>query len=324
MTYALQNRLREKYARELDALGRRQRSRLDDPRAAMLVPRGLEKWERVARGEAAQRVIDWVLREKRWAPDSRLDQWVERVYCSATGMNMPAGAAGAEPLGPLDVLSGSSIVGYLQGELGITIATGVSAWASQISGTTLNMAQATTTRQPVYTANDATIWARSTVTSDGVDDTMASGWTFPAPGTTPSFIRCVANRVTDIVNGTLFGGNSNLVCRCLRGSATQIRNNDANNGPLVTMTVNTWYRTEHLFVNSTSDYLKVGANTGTGTDTGNNTSSAWRLFGVSGAATSPGNYALQKLLVCNANPTALQKALLDGIDSSFYNGNISL
>lgn len=324
MSYAVQNFVRDKYARELDALSRCARSRLHDPASVMMVPRGLEKWERIARAEAAQRVVEWVLREKRWAPGTGLDQWVERIYCSAGSMNIPAGGAAGIPLGPSDVIATTDIVGYLQGELGITIVTGVSAWASQIGGSTLSMAQATTGKQPAYSANNATVWGRSTVTADGTDDTVASGWTFPAPLTTPSWIRTVSNRVTDITNGTLFGGASNAVCRCLRGSATEVRNNDLTNGPLVTMNVNTWYRTEHSFVNSTADYLKVGANSNTGTDTGNGTSSSFRLFGVGATPTSPGNYAVQKFLVCKITPSALQRALLDGIDSSFYNGNIAL
>lgn len=323
---ALQNQIRGAFPRELDAISRRARSRCHDPRALALAPRGFEKWERLARAEEAQRIAEIVRRDARWIGDPQVDQWVERIYCMSFGLEA-AGAAAAMPLGPLDVLGGSStVVGYVQGELGITTATGVSAWASQIGGSTLDFSQAGTTQQPVYTANDSTLWGRSTVAGDGSNDVLNSAWNPPAPGTTPSWIRCVANRVTDVAAGTLFAGTSTTTLRFARSNATLVLITNGTSSSTRTMTIATWYRTEAMFANSaTVDYLKVGSsNTGVGTATGNGDPATWRLFSTSTAGANPGNYSLSKLLVLNAEPTALQKALFDGIDTAFYNGNITM
>ena len=324
MSLALRNQIRAAFPRELDAISRRARSRLHDPRAPSLAPQGFEKWERIARGEEAQRIVEIVRGDTRWIGDPRLDQWVERVYCSSMGIGA-AGAAAARPLGPVDVLGGSStIVGYVQGELGISTATGVSGWLSQIGGSTLDFSQAGTTQQPVYTANDSTLWGRSTVKGDGTNDVLNSAWNPPAPGTTPSWMRCVVNRVTDVANGTLFAGTSTITLRFARTGSTLVVNTNGTSSTTRTMTIATWYRTESLFNNATSDYLKVGASSTTGTNTGNGDPASWRLFATSTGGVNPGNFSLSKLLVCNANPTDLQKALFDGIDRSFYNGNISM
>lgn len=322
MSYALQNQLRAEFARELDAISRRSRDKRFDPRARMMVPRPFEKWERLARAETAQRVVEAVLRDKLWVPDRALDQWVEHVYHMGIGINEASAAAGDE-LGPRDVVSGSSIVGGLDAGSGISLATGVSAWAAYIGGTTLDVTQGTGGLQPAYTANNSSIWGRPTVGADGSNDYLLGTWNPPAPGTTPSWFRFVANRTVDITNGELFGTGTGSGMRCLRITATQVRCSNGTNGPSVTMAVATWHRDEILFNNNTTDYLKVGSNNGTGTNLGNTDPSAFALFAQTNG-TNPGAYSIQKVLVCNAEPTALQKALFDGMDTCFYNGNITL
>jgi hypothetical protein len=72
----------------------------------------------------------------------------------------------------------------LDGDKGITIATGVSAWADQSGGTSHDAVQANTTLQPAYSASDATFNEHGSVTPDGVDDYMQiTGHSELDPGT---------------------------------------------------------------------------------------------------------------------------------------------
>lgn len=81
---------------------------------------------------------------------------------------------------------------WLRADLGITIGTGVSAWADQ-SGSgdaNKNVAQATGAAQPTYTATDATFNGKSTLTLDGTDDQLlaAGSWAVAPPTTGTLFI----------------------------------------------------------------------------------------------------------------------------------------
>ncbi len=324
---ALQNRIREAFPRELQAIGARARSRLHDPQAPKLVPRGLEKFERVARGEEAHRVIEIVRqRAPHWRRDSRLDQWAERVYCATFDMCQAGGAAAVIPLGPIDVLGGAStIVGYLSASLGITIATGVSAWASQYGGTQLDASQASGTLQPAYNTNDATIWGRPTVASDGSNDTLDTAYNPGLPSTNPLWMRTVAVRRADAASDTLYCATNAARMIVVRSSTTQVASSNGISGPAVTMTTGVWYRLENLFNNSTTDYLKVGANVGTGTNLGNNDPpGVFRLFAQAAVGTNSGAFSAQRFLMTTVEPSALQKALFDAIDVRSYNGNITL
>lgn len=321
---ALQNQIRAAFPRELAAIAQRARSRKHDPRAACLIPRGFEKWERIARGEEAQRIAEGVRKyHHRWRRCPTLDQWVEQVYCAGFGM-ADAGAAATRPLGPTDALGGvGTVVGYLQGELGITTATGVSGWAAQLGGTTLDASQGTGGQQPVYAALDSTIWSRSTVRGDGSNDVLNTAWNPPAPGTTPTWVRTVMSRNADAASATLFASSGTSFI-LYRDTSTTMRAFNTTNTSQITVALTTWFRTETLFNNATTDYLKIGATSVTGVNTGNTDPAGFRFFASTSAGATPGNYSLQKVLVLNAAPTALQKAILDEMDRRYYNGNIAL
>lgn len=321
MSYALSNRVKAEFGRELHATRARAMSRLHDPSAASVLFRPFEKCERLARAEEAQSIVEIVRRDPQWRRDARLDQWVERIWCTTTGGAAASGATGAQSLGPVDVLGGAStIVGYLQGELGITISTGVSAWASQIGGTTLDMAQATGANQPAYSANNALFWGRATVTGDGSNDFMTNAWDPAAPATTPAYLRFATSRSTHVLSARLtagFGTVGGSVADTMRASLSSTGNN-------VAMSLNTLYRVEVLFTNSASDYFNCGS-AGTTGARGNTdvAAGAVSIFATSAGA-GPSTHSISKMLVLNAGPSTLQRALLDAIDSRFYNGNISL
>jgi hypothetical protein len=288
----------------------------------MLVPRPYEKWERFARAEEAQRIADLIVREKLWTPGRALDQWVERVWCIGSGM-AEAGAAATCPLGVLDVVSAANVIGYLQADFGISLATGVSAWASQIGGVTLDMAQGTGANQPAYSANDATLWGRPSVTGDGSNDFMTNTWNPDPPGTTPSWFHFIFKPITWLANKRFIGG----IGVGVQAIATpQMRNSNGTNGGTVSPVLNTWNRGEALFNNTVGDYLIAGARAGiaTGTNTGNTNVAANAVQLFAGGGTNNGNMACNRLLIMNADPTALQKAIFDGLELAHFNGNITL
>jgi len=83
------------------------------------------------------------------------------------------------------LFSPSSISGLvldLDGDKGITLATGVSAWADQQIATPYNFSKATTTQQPAYTATDPNLHNHGSVNFDGAAtgaDNMLSTGTDP-------------------------------------------------------------------------------------------------------------------------------------------------
>lgn len=318
MTYALHNQVRAQFARELDAIGKRARSRLHDPRAARLEPRPFTRAERLSRAEEAQRVVDLIIREKLWTPDRALDQWVERVYCAGFGM-AEAGASAAATIGVLDVVSSANVVGSLQADLGITLATGVNGWASQIGGTTLDATQGTGGNQPAYDTTHALFWGRPAVTGDGSNDYLNTSWDIPATGTSPTYQRVVASRASWGTNLRLTNGLS------IRGGAASETIRAIANvlGSDIAMANGAAYRIELLCNNSASDYMKVGSTQVTeNLGSANPAAGAYALLATT-TGTFASTYSISKLLALNVGPSALQRALLDGIDRVYYNGLIN-
>jgi hypothetical protein len=96
----------------------------------------------------------------------------------------------------------SGLLFWARADLGITIATGVSAWAD-LSGAGNNHVQATTTKQPTFAATGGPR-SRPCVTFDGVDDFLAVTFTQIQPIT-----RCTVGifRAAFVAVDTLCDGN---------------------------------------------------------------------------------------------------------------------
>lgn len=86
------------------------------------------------------------------------------------GIGIKAHWGGAKPFAPSDI---SGLALDLNGDLGITIATGVSAWADQ-SGNSRNFTQGTGANQPTYTASDSSYNNHGSLSFDGTNDSMVS------------------------------------------------------------------------------------------------------------------------------------------------------
>jgi len=122
-----------------------------------------------------------------------------------------------------------------------------------------NAAQATAAKQPIVTIG---INGRVGLLFDGVDDTLdAASLTLPAPGTTPTFHWAVWRKVSEPGGSSVHFGDMGLIAHALfcPSGGTSFQTWNGIYGPLSSLTMGQWMRTEAIFTNSTSDYLKSGS-----------------------------------------------------------------
>jgi hypothetical protein len=295
--------------------------------------RRLERWERLARGEDADRIAQWVIARRAayglgLADVRKLDRWIDSVWLAPIGVGAGGVIAATSSLTPVDVLGGSAIVGwFLSTQSTITVATGVSNW-SPTFGASPVFAQATGGQQPLYTANDSTLYGRGSFLGDGADDFLNSTVDLPA-GTIPTYMRFVLKQVVWTA-GTYFCGGSSANTIGASGLTPQLRlvaasgNTSSNNGGA---TIGSWARVEALSYIG-AYFFKCGATEFTGTfalatDAVANWAICARSAGGTGANYS--NIAISELLLATGStPTALQRALLDGITNRYYKGAVLL
>jgi hypothetical protein len=187
-----------------------------------------------------------------------------------------AGASSPPPVipSPLDIY-GADLYQGLRGDLGITIVTGVNAWADQ-SGKGNNAIQGTGTAQPLYTANDATLNNQPTVTADGANDVLASAGLTLDLATEDFYFCAILKQVSWTASDAISSGGGVLVPRVGQSGVSpglaqlaSVVTNINNAG-----TVGSWFRVEAFFSTTVgTSYLKVGGtqvqtgNPGTGTRT---------------------------------------------------------
>lgn len=150
-------------------------------------------------------------------------------------------------------------------------------------------------------------------------------WDPTVPGTTPMYWRMIARLNTWTDGAHLWGGVTAyrlaLVCTTTTPSIT-IRNTTV--GPLTAMTLATWFRIEAYYSNSTSDLIKVGATSNTGTIVGNNDQSSHALFGIT-SGTFLCHCDIAKLEIFTGGlPTADERAAMDASDTTYYGGTVSM
>lgn len=225
------------------------------------------------------------------------------------------------PTEPLRIVESKSPIFFFSGDLGITIGTGVSAWADQ-SGNGRTASQGTAGSQPTF--NGLGLNNKGTVTFDGTDDALSISYIPPAPGTTASWYWFVFNPIT-IVNGQYVfasgGGRHRL------GQSTSNRHFLANttSSSLITSTPNAWYRGKAYLNNNTTDYLTIGSTSVTGTNTGNNAgSTAFYIGSSSGTGTNPGNVSFAAFGAWNGEPTAAEMSELDMWVQRYYGGSVTI
>lgn len=211
----------------------------------------------------------------------------------------------------------------VQSDVGITLnGSTVSAWTDQ-SGNGKNYT-GVGTAQPTY--NAAALNGFATLTFDGVNDTLTSALSLPAPGTTPTFLWMIVKQRAWGAGRRLVGDSASGLTHVLYQNAVtpQITQFDSANGPVnAGGAIGSWVRVEAWFNNATTDYLKVGATRLTGTNTGNNASTGNRLI-ASAAGASFSNIEVAALMYFSGLPSAGELAALSAAVTAKYGASVGV
>lgn len=224
---------------------------------------------------------------------------------------IPDGVAPATT--PLTILGSANVLQWCRADLGVTIATGVSAWADQ-SSAGKNYSQGTAAAQPAWSAT-AGPNSQAAITFDAVDDFLeAAGLTLPAPLTTPTYIDIILKQVAYDATGTdhLIGG-ATAATGYLEMSVIQfnvdpmlrMRNSAGTANPNSGLAVGTWGRLAVGFTGSTSDFLRLIATNATGVDAGNTAGLNGRRIGLCPGAAAT-NVAIAEILYYTNNSKRTQ------------------
>jgi hypothetical protein len=191
-----------------------------------------------------------------------------------------------------------------------------------------DFSQGTTANKPTASASGGPN-STAEVTFDGVNDYLANTTLdFPAPGTQPYYLWLILKQITwtngrRICEAPDFGVAAVILAQDIATPQITMDNNvTANNN--AGSTIGSYTRLEAQFTNSTSDYLKIGSTTVTGSNAGNSNPTA---VGVNMAAdklgTSNGNISIAEWLVVFGTPSAAQRAQLDAYAAARYGAGVT-
>lgn len=220
---------------------------------------------------------------------------------------------------PLTILGAAGMLRWVRSDLGITIGTGVSAWADQ-SGAGNDYTMGTAANQPAIVP--AGLNGHDTLLFDGSNDFLESALSLPAPGTTPTFRIFVVKQITWIANRSFCGGSTANTHRIRQAGASpevDIFNgtDTANNNGAV---IGEWRRWLTWLNNATTDYLTIGSTTVTGINAGNAASVGTQL-GCQASVGFWGGEAAEEITL-NYKPTAGKLTELDAYITSRYGAGL--
>jgi len=223
------------------------------------------------------------------------------------------------PTTPLTILG--SLAWWYRADLGITLGTGVSAWADQ-SGNGVNLAQATGAAQPAFIAS--AINGQPAVRADGVDDVLSATWARAAPGTQPFYLWAVLKQLS-WTSGRCVMGDHPTGCVIqqaigLNPNLTQFNGASTNNN--TGAPIGTYVRGEWLFNNTVSSYQKLGAIVVTGGNPLNNAGRGTWQLGALGNGTNFGNIEFAEAFCFLGTPSAANRADLDGYCTGRYGAGL--
>lgn len=229
---------------------------------------------------------------------------------------------------PLTIL-GAKLLQWCRADLGVTIGTGVSAWADQ-SGNPNHYLQGTGAAQPSW---GATAGPNGTpgITFDGSNDILqCGGFNLPAPGTTPTYMSFILQQAT--WNGASGVGIATGIDATVGfqklgffqvGSTPSVRMNNPTNGNLTfALTVATWKRCALTFLNTTADSLKIGSSVTTGINSGNNVSAGRTLGGGTVFGATFSNIIVADLIYSQL-PSAQELIDLDAYFTARYGAGLT-
>lgn len=229
-------------------------------------------------------------------------------------------AGGSAPVTPVTIL-GSKAVAWWRSDLGITLGTGVSAHTDQIGA--VNLAQGTAGSQPAYNAADAAFNGRPSIQGDGVDDLLTSALARVAPGTVNTVIWAIVYQGSWTITEMLFADATSARFQVRQdGVSPEMKMFNGTLGPANNgMPLATAKRLEAGSTGSAADYLKIGAVSVTGTNTGNNAGTGFRVFASSVPSLwSATRYA--EIVITNGLLTGPEQAALDSYASGLYGAGV--
>jgi hypothetical protein len=228
-----------------------------------------------------------------------------------------ASGGGAAPVTPLTILG--SLAWWVRADLGVTIGTGVSAWADQ-SGNGVNFIQGTGSAQPALLAAD--INGQPAIAGDGINDVLSAPWARVAPGTQPFFIWLICKQITWTSLDTTIGDytvTGFVELQRIASPGVEAYNSATTSGNNTGGVIGSYFRHEMQFGATAADYLKIGSVTVTGAMSNDAGGGTIQLFNRGDSfAGRYSNAAIAEAFAYLGTPTAPQRAALDAYVVSRY------
>jgi len=175
------------------------------------------------------------------------------------GIAIPGRANVVGTSDPLSIFGAASVLQWVRADLGITLGTGVSAWADQ-SGNGKHYTQATGANQPVYNATDATLNYLPTVEATANGQNLLSSLALPNPTVLPWSVLIVAKFNTAPGLQVLISSPTDARPFVYSTATGSQLNASGNGGDIANVTsVAAWSRLRVDFSNSPSDVNRVGS-----------------------------------------------------------------
>lgn len=184
------------------------------------------------------------------------------------------------PQSPAGVqFAGVTLIGSWRADLGVTLSTGMTAWANQGGPAPSWLQAGGAALEPTFSASGGPN-SRPYIAGDGTARYCGLAYNPPAPATTSIFMWLIARLDAWVSGRQIIGGNANRTAIQAQVATPQIALRDLTApGPTTPMTVGTWFRLYGLFTGSVSDLLKCGnAAAVSGINVGNTDSSSLALF----------------------------------------------
>lgn len=222
---------------------------------------------------------------------------------------------------PPAIITSVPILQWVRGDLGITQATGVSAWNDQTANA-YHFTQGTGSKQPLYTAVDATLNNQATVTGDGTDDSLDNA---AMPNGSSNWFSGIVKVNTWNSSRAVWGKNTGgtecgLFYMASGSPSLALYNGNAVinlNGGLPTAT---WGRIEGHLINSAACYLKLRSTLVTGASAGALSATGCALFSSGGTAF--GAVSIAERIVCSGKPTPGEIAAIDAYYTARYGAGL--
>lgn len=218
-------------------------------------------------------------------------------------------------------IMGANCTAWWRADLGVTVSTGVSAWADQVGSA--DFAQGTGANQPTFNATGGPNSTPS-MTFDGSNDSLAATLARAAPGTTPAVVWFIFRQLTWSANDPFMNDASGTMVVRQTGSTPTISMfcGGTNRNASAALALNTWGRGQADFLNSAADTLRLVSTDTNDAASAGNTAGTAPLLGRNGASSVFGNFELCEVAFFDAVPNGSQDTALDAYVTTRYGSGL--